>query len=254
MLFTVCWHKFNDIGAKFHLSMMIVTKIQIKMSFYGLKEKDTVKEIKWELKAAISPGRSYNLAESDTCVVHSARLSSACNLCRPSRWQWNEEGRRASQRLQVIIPDSLKSVVAMEIIATDVVCWVGGADPSEGHRAQLGLNWINESIVNSGLTLIYQSMFKVLGIHYLPHLSAACCTKSQKYTHWEFDDLFTVRVRRVLQPKQHAESNYHEIYRKSKSNSNWGHTTPSLTSRGGDFTACWLSGRWMEPLCRFLSI
>lgn len=41
-------------------------------------------------------------------------------------------------RLQVVVPDSLESVVAVEIVAADVICRVGNADPSEGHRAQLG--------------------------------------------------------------------------------------------------------------------
>ena len=75
---------------------MIVTKIQIKMSCKSLNER-TLSKIKRELKAAIFflQGRSYNLAES--CAVFgplgSARLSSARNLHRPSRWQWNEEER-----------------------------------------------------------------------------------------------------------------------------------------------------------------
>lgn len=42
------------------------------------------------------------------------------------------------QRLQVIVPDPLESIVAMEIVAADIVGRVGGADPSEGHGAQLG--------------------------------------------------------------------------------------------------------------------
>lgn len=66
-----------------------------------------------------------------------------------------KKGRRALRRLQVIIPDSLESIVAMEIIAADIVCRVGGADPSQGHGAQLGLNGIINSVLNSGLTLIY---------------------------------------------------------------------------------------------------
>lgn len=37
------------------------------------------------------------------------------------------------RRLQVVVPDSLKSIVAMEIIATDIIRRVGGADPPEGH-------------------------------------------------------------------------------------------------------------------------
>lgn len=46
--------------------------------------------------------------------------------------------------LQVIVPDSLESIVA------DVVCQVGGADPSERHRGQLGLyGIINISIINA---------------------------------------------------------------------------------------------------------
>lgn len=40
----------------------------------------------------------------------------------------------------------------MEIIAAVIICQVGGADPSEGHRAQLGLNGIiNSMFFNSGL-------------------------------------------------------------------------------------------------------
>lgn len=46
--------------------------------------------------------------------------------------------RREGGGLQVIVADPLESVVAVEIIAADVVCGVGGADPSERHRAQLG--------------------------------------------------------------------------------------------------------------------
>lgn len=78
-----------------------------------------------------------------------------------------KRGGGRNRRLQVVIPDSLESIVAMEIVATDVVCRVGGADPSEGHRAQLGLNGIINSFLNTGLALIYQNMFKVLGIHHL---------------------------------------------------------------------------------------
>lgn len=51
-------------------------------------------------------------------------------------------GEGAGRRLQVVVPDSLESVVAVEIIAADVVRRVGGADPSEGHGAQLGLEEI----------------------------------------------------------------------------------------------------------------
>lgn len=58
------------------------------------------------------------------------------------------------QRLQVVVPDSLESIVAMEIIAADIIRRVGGADPPEGHGAQLGLNGIINSILNSGLTLM----------------------------------------------------------------------------------------------------
>lgn len=57
--------------------------------------------------------------------------------------------------LQVVIPDPLESVVAMEIIAADVVCRIGGADSSEGHGAQLGLHGIINSVFNLLLTLIY---------------------------------------------------------------------------------------------------
>lgn len=56
--------------------------------------------------------------------------------------------RRANRGLQVIVPDPLESVVAMEIIPADVVCRVGGADPPEGHRAQLGLNGIITCIIS----------------------------------------------------------------------------------------------------------
>lgn len=48
-----------------------------------------------------------------------------------------------SRRSQVVVPDSLKSVVAVKVVAADVVCGVGGADPSERHRVELGLNGIN---------------------------------------------------------------------------------------------------------------
>ena len=41
--------------------------------------------------------------------------------------------------LQVVVPDSLESVVAMEIVAADVVRRVGSAYSPEGHGAQLGL-------------------------------------------------------------------------------------------------------------------
>lgn len=64
-----------------------------------------------------------------------------------------------SQHLQVIVPNSLESIVAMEIIAADIIRRVGGTDPPEGHRAQLGLNGIISSILYIpiyGLTLIYQ--------------------------------------------------------------------------------------------------
>lgn len=44
-----------------------------------------------------------------------------------------------SRPLQVVVPDSLESVVAMKIVPTDVVGRVGGADPQERHGAQLGL-------------------------------------------------------------------------------------------------------------------
>lgn len=57
-------------------------------------------------------------------------------------------------RLQVVVSDTFESIVAMEIVATDVICRVGGTDPSEGHRAQLGLKGIINSILNIKQTLI----------------------------------------------------------------------------------------------------
>lgn len=44
-----------------------------------------------------------------------------------------------TETLQVIVPDSLESVVAVEIVAADVVRRVGGAYSPEGHGAQFGL-------------------------------------------------------------------------------------------------------------------
>lgn len=57
--------------------MMIVTKMQIKITLQSLNHERSPSKIKWELKAANSPGSSYNIAESDACVDRSARLSSA---------------------------------------------------------------------------------------------------------------------------------------------------------------------------------
>lgn len=45
-----------------------------------------------------------------------------------------------SRPLQVIVPDPLESVVAVEVVPADVVRRVGGADPQKRHGAQLGLN------------------------------------------------------------------------------------------------------------------
>lgn len=61
-------------------------------------------------------------------------LSSRLVTVEMERGEWTDRERG----LQVIVPDSLESVVAVEIIATDVVCRVGGAYPSERHGAQLG--------------------------------------------------------------------------------------------------------------------
>ncbi len=44
-----------------------------------------------------------------------------------------------SQQSQVVVPDALESIVAVKIVAADVVCRVRGTDPSKGHGAQLGL-------------------------------------------------------------------------------------------------------------------
>ena len=43
------------------------------------------------------------------------------------------------RRLQVIVSDALECVIAVEIGAADVIGRVGGADPSERDRVQLGL-------------------------------------------------------------------------------------------------------------------
>ena len=56
---------------------MIAAKIQINMSHQSLKEQRTQSKITWELKAAISPGRSYNIAEVEAWEDRLARLGSA---------------------------------------------------------------------------------------------------------------------------------------------------------------------------------
>lgn len=51
-----------------------------------------------------------------------------------------KRGEEVKHGLQVVIPDSLKSIVSVKVVTADVICRVGGADPSERHRVQLGLN------------------------------------------------------------------------------------------------------------------
>lgn len=118
MRLTECCHKLNNKGTKFQSNMMIVTKIPIKDEL--LKESTRLNE---SFKAAISPGRSYNLAESEACV-RPAWLGSAqlVIFVVPVADRNGMKRRSDSQGLQVIIPDSLESVVAMEIIAADIVC------------------------------------------------------------------------------------------------------------------------------------
>lgn len=89
MLFTRCCHKFNNTGTSFRLKWL---KLNSTHEAFKIIKQSNLSKIKWALKAAISPGRSYNLADSDAQVVRLVRLSSACNLCRPSRWEWDERG------------------------------------------------------------------------------------------------------------------------------------------------------------------
>lgn len=89
----------------------------------------------------ISPRSSYNLADSDV-TVSSARHGSA-KLEKSLSSQVID-----SPRLQVVVSDSLESVVAMEIVPADVIGRVGGADPPKRHGAQLGLGEQINSTLN----------------------------------------------------------------------------------------------------------
>lgn len=84
---------------------------------------------------------------------------------------------------QVIVPDSFKGIVSMEIVATDVVRRVGRTESSQGNRRQLGLNKTRvQSKPNSYL-----------------HCKWTCKrSKTDDVTHREFDYLFTTGIRRIL--------------------------------------------------------
>lgn len=84
------------------------------------------------LKAAVSPWwggeKSYSIAEVDAFLYRvSAQILTLVHL------KTETEGRKVENVLQVVIADSFESVVAVEIVAADVVGGVGGADPSERH-------------------------------------------------------------------------------------------------------------------------
>lgn len=76
--------------------MITVNETHITMTFQSLKGR-TLSKIKQKIKAAISPGRSYNLAESDTCIC--GLLGSARYVRCPSCWGWNEDGRTENWRI-----------------------------------------------------------------------------------------------------------------------------------------------------------
>lgn len=115
--------------------------MQIKWSFCKIVK------IKRDLKATISPGSSYNFADSDV-TVSSARHGSA-KLEKSLSIQVIE-----SPRLQVVVSDSLESIVAMEIVPADVIGRVGGADPAKRHGAQLGLGEQINRTLNSELDVL----------------------------------------------------------------------------------------------------
>lgn len=69
-----------------------------------------------------------------------------------------------SRPLQIVVPDSLKSVVAVEVVPADVVRRVGGADSQKRHGAQLGLN-ATDSLLKPDLSKqIQDSINSILGI------------------------------------------------------------------------------------------
>lgn len=120
------------------------------------------------------------------------------------------------RRLQVVIPDSLEGVVAVEIVAADVVGRIWGADPAKRHRAQLSLRWKEKS-----RHWIYFEVAES-SKHYSKILKKCIST------YREFDNLFTVRVRRVLQQK------------KKKQNKNMqGQIYPAVLKNSEDFWAEW---------------
>lgn len=139
---------------------MIAAKIYIEMSRQESKRtKDTQSKIIWELKAAISPGRSYNIAEVEAWEDRSARLGSA-QLVNHVVNSWIKKGWKVNHGLQVIITDSFESVVAMEIIAADVICQVGCTDPSERHRVQLGLSGTINSLISAWHAMMYWNVHR----------------------------------------------------------------------------------------------
>lgn len=107
----------------FGINMTLGSKIQIRMS---LRQRFLQEE------ATILQNQTLVLLSSAQLSLES--LSSRLVTVEMERGEWTDGGRG----LQVIVPNSLESVVAVEIIAADVVCRVGGADPSKGHGAQLG--------------------------------------------------------------------------------------------------------------------
>lgn len=75
-----------------------------------------------------------------------------------------------SRPLQVVVPDSLESVVAMKIVPTDVVGRVGGADPQKRHGAQLGLD-ATDRLLNPDFQAHHFGNFKQTYIHtYIPRV------------------------------------------------------------------------------------
>lgn len=89
-----------------------------------------VKRVTRSSKAASSPGRSYNLADVDASCgpLGSVQLVIFVALVVSGKLR-NEE--RENLTLQVIIPNSLESIVAVKVVSADVVGRVGCTHPSE---------------------------------------------------------------------------------------------------------------------------